>query len=192
MKRYKASRPTEIIPLRGTSGASLCASFSSWICSGCCVQGGLAGGRSLSILSFLRAHHQGCSVIAQWLWHFILYFFTDMTGNIFFSAGKSCSSTLIMTLPCVFLFWLIKKIQHFHIAIPLPLAFIVSDEKSDIYLIGFSCMQRTFFLLLFAGFYLRLSIFLLLYIWMWFFLYFFLTCSLLSCFDMYANVFHQI
>ena len=123
MKRYKASRPTEIIPLRGTSGASLCASFSSWICSGCCVQGGLAGGRSLSILSFLRAHHQGCSVIAQWLWHFILYFFTDMTGNIFFSAGKSCSSTLIMTLPCVFLFWLIKKIQHFHIAIPLPFGF---------------------------------------------------------------------
>ena len=123
----------------------------------------------------------------------ILLFFLLIWQAIFFSQQESLTPEPWSWLSPVSSYsGLLKKFNIFILPSHCLLAFIVSDEKSDIYLIGFSCMQRTFFLLLFAGFYLRLAIFLLLYIWMWFFLYFFLTCSLLSCFDMYANVFHQI
>ena len=164
--------------------------FSSWICSGCSVQGGLTGRHSVSILSFLRAHHRGCNVIARWLQHpFFFFFYWYDRQYVLFTARKSYYSTLIMSLPCIFLFWLIKK---FNIFICYPIAFwpLLFLMRSQLFiLLGFSCMQRTFFLLpkilslAFSIPVLCLNVA---------FLYFFLTCSLLSFFDMYANGFHQI
>ena len=128
-----------------------------------------------------------CSMAAASFFFFFFYWYDRQ--YVLFTAGKSYYSTLIMCLPCIFLFWLIKK---FNIFIWYPIAFwpLLFLMRSQLFiLLGFSCMQRTFFLLpkilslAFSIPVLCLNVA---------FLYFFLTCSLLSFFDMYANGFHQI
>ena len=125
----------------------------------------------------------GCSIL------FFFFFYWYDRQYVLFTARKSYYSTLIMSLPCIFLFWLIKK---FNIFICYPIAFwpLLFLMRSQLFiLLGFSCMQRTFFLLpkilslAFSIPVLCLNVA---------FLYFFPTCSLLSFFDMYANGFHQI
>lgn len=122
--------------------------FSSWVCPGCSVQGGLIGG----VLSPFWVSSGLTIEVAMWLLYgcsilFFFFFYWYDRQYFLFSAGKSYYSTLIMSLPCIFLFWLIKK---FNIFICHPIAFwlLLFLMRSQLFIVwGFFCMQITFFLL---------------------------------------------
>lgn len=148
MKRYKieAHRNHCFEMHLGYLGPVSCASHPE------SAQGALSRVASLAAFCFHSEFPQGspsrlqcdCSMAAA---SFFFFFYWYDRQYFLFSAGKSYYSTLIMSLPCIFLFWLIKK---FNIFICHPIAFwlLLFLMRSQLFILwGFSCMQITFFLL---------------------------------------------